>query len=416
MDTKKAFDTINHEYIFEVLERIGLPSWVVQLVRGLLQEVKVSPVLGGDTGVWINITRGVKQGCPLSPLLFAICYDPLVCKLDEVVGIDVFAFADDVALGGPKLGPFGPAQEIIDSFQAVTGQAKNEDKTAIVSAKGDKAVSWIANSRWPRVKFRSHHTYLGVIIGRDITTRDIYARAAEKFTARIMRYRKALKALSLVHRVIAVNVFCVTVFSYLMHFASFPMEDSKGGRISLHDKITGLISRTLIPMGGTAFKMVHLTQPRTRVSPQPELKDIWALSTSILAEKSRLEEWEGCEVVPGYASNSMRQSVMIKATASDAIAFHLGAYYPDEGDAVFKASHFESEKVHLLPLAKQSMIAWSMQAIMRSKTRTFKKSYTSADLLRQGRWSITFTTTTVSYTDSFHTQLDTHNSLSFLTP
>ena len=340
MDTRKAFDTIEHAYIIETLKRIGLPDWVVTVVSSLLSEVFVTPILNGETGVWIRVSRGVKQGCPLSPILFAICYDPLLEELTAIKGVDVYAFADDVALGTPKLKCYDSAQAVIDDFQAATGQVKNEDKTAIVSAKGSKAKAWILNSRWPKVKFKDSHTYLGVLIGSKVTTRDIYAQAVDKFVSRITRYRKALKSLALVYRVVTINVYCITIFSYLMHFAPFPVEASTRGVISLHDRIVKLITCTLIPFGGKAYKYVHLIQPHDRVSPQPALKDVWALSASILTQKARLEDWEGLKLVPGYASNSMRQSVMVKAMASDAIAFHLGAYYPDDGPAVFSATHF----------------------------------------------------------------------------
>ena len=63
--------------------QIGLPPWVVNVVTGLMHEVKVTPVLGAAHATRIDIRRGVKQGCPLSPLLFAICYDSLLVGLDN---------------------------------------------------------------------------------------------------------------------------------------------------------------------------------------------------------------------------------------------------------------------------------------------------------------------------------------------
>ena len=136
------------------------------------------------------------------------------------------------------------------------------------------------------------------------------------------------------------NIFCITVVSYLMHHTPFPIEKSRRGHPSLHDRVIRQISRTIIPLNGTAFKYINLIQPKNRVSPQPHLRDIWALSTSILTEKAHLRRWEGASVVPGYDMASMRESVMIKAVASDAVAFHLGAYYPEDGPAVFKEEHF----------------------------------------------------------------------------
>ena len=83
MDTAKAFDSISHPFIREAMIQIGLPPWVVNVVTGLMHEVKVTPVLGAAHATRIDIRRGVKQGCPLSPLLFAICYDSLLVGLDN---------------------------------------------------------------------------------------------------------------------------------------------------------------------------------------------------------------------------------------------------------------------------------------------------------------------------------------------
>jgi hypothetical protein len=72
LDTAKAFDSIDHAFIIAAIKRLDLPEWVVTLVLALLQDVQVSPCFGGaGTELWIRIQRGVKQGCPLSPLLFA---------------------------------------------------------------------------------------------------------------------------------------------------------------------------------------------------------------------------------------------------------------------------------------------------------------------------------------------------------
>jgi hypothetical protein len=43
LDTKKAFDSIDHRFIHAMLKKIGLPRWLRQTIRGLMSSVKVRP-------------------------------------------------------------------------------------------------------------------------------------------------------------------------------------------------------------------------------------------------------------------------------------------------------------------------------------------------------------------------------------
>lgn len=97
MDTEKAFDSINHDFIHVALERAGLPDWVRHLIAGLLHQCRVKPAFFGAEEIWIPVLRGVKQGCPMSPLLFVICYDVLLQRIDDIDGVTPFACADDLA-------------------------------------------------------------------------------------------------------------------------------------------------------------------------------------------------------------------------------------------------------------------------------------------------------------------------------
>ena len=47
LDTAKAFDSIEHDFIFASLRRLRMPTWVLNLVHGLLHEVLVAPHFGG---------------------------------------------------------------------------------------------------------------------------------------------------------------------------------------------------------------------------------------------------------------------------------------------------------------------------------------------------------------------------------
>jgi hypothetical protein len=81
LDFKEAFDKISHDYLFQILEDYGLSSRFQQYIRGMYQDATSSIHINGHTTSKIPINFSVRQGCPMSMLLFAICIDPLIRAL-----------------------------------------------------------------------------------------------------------------------------------------------------------------------------------------------------------------------------------------------------------------------------------------------------------------------------------------------
>lgn len=106
MDAEKAFDRVEWPYLFYTLSKFGLGekfvSWVKLLYTGPLAAVITNGLRSSSFG----ISRGTRQGCPLSPLLFALVIEPLAEAIRSNPGIHGLAiasrqhkinlFADDV--------------------------------------------------------------------------------------------------------------------------------------------------------------------------------------------------------------------------------------------------------------------------------------------------------------------------------
>ena len=74
LDFEKAFDRVNWEKMMKVLQSICVDLRDRRMISELYQEAVVR-IAGGESDSDI-IRRGVRQGCPLSPLLFSnICRD-----------------------------------------------------------------------------------------------------------------------------------------------------------------------------------------------------------------------------------------------------------------------------------------------------------------------------------------------------
>ena len=72
VDLKKAFDTVNREMLFAVLERFGCPPTFLALIKALHSGNTATVRIGGELSDDFEVSMGVKQGCVLAPLLFNV--------------------------------------------------------------------------------------------------------------------------------------------------------------------------------------------------------------------------------------------------------------------------------------------------------------------------------------------------------
>nr|KAJ0197785.1 hypothetical protein LSAT_V11C700368170 [Lactuca sativa] len=94
-DFDKAFDSINWNYLDSVLDQMGFGSKWRAWIRGCLFSSRASIIMNRCDTKEFNISRGMRQGDPLSPFLFIIAMEGLNVALKtagERVSIKVFNF------------------------------------------------------------------------------------------------------------------------------------------------------------------------------------------------------------------------------------------------------------------------------------------------------------------------------------
>ena len=79
MDIRKAFDTVSHAHLFEALSRRGLDEAYIVLIK--LHYTNQTATVNGSR--IFDIKSGVKQGDPLSTILFNIILDVVIARWKE---------------------------------------------------------------------------------------------------------------------------------------------------------------------------------------------------------------------------------------------------------------------------------------------------------------------------------------------
>ncbi len=77
LDQEKAYDKVAHDYLWRVLRQFGIPDEFVNLVESLYANANTSVMINGILSRPYQVYRGVRQGDPLSSLLFDLAIEPL---------------------------------------------------------------------------------------------------------------------------------------------------------------------------------------------------------------------------------------------------------------------------------------------------------------------------------------------------
>ena len=108
IDYAKAFDWVDRNKLWKILEEVGIPDHLTCLLRNLYAGQEATVRTGHGTTDWFQIANGVCQGCILSPCLFNLHAEYIMRNtgLEETqAGIKIagrnvnnFRYADDTTL------------------------------------------------------------------------------------------------------------------------------------------------------------------------------------------------------------------------------------------------------------------------------------------------------------------------------
>ena len=143
LDQEKAYDKINHNYLWRVLEHMNFPNNFIKTIKNLYEAAESVVIINGIVSTAFKIIRGVRQGDPVSCLLFDFAIEPLACNLraSGLRGIEIpgvaerlitTLFADDTTVYLHATDSYDELLKILEDWCGASRAKFNEEKTELI--------------------------------------------------------------------------------------------------------------------------------------------------------------------------------------------------------------------------------------------------------------------------------------------
>ena len=140
IDQEKAFDKLNRTFLLKILDRMNFGTRFISWIETLYKGNKGHLLLNGYVSSVFDIERGVRQGCPLSAILYSIYIETLALAIKReptIFGIPIpgkqnqkiIQYADDMNLLLSDRTSFYDLSTLFRRFQRATGSTINANKT-----------------------------------------------------------------------------------------------------------------------------------------------------------------------------------------------------------------------------------------------------------------------------------------------
>ena len=222
LDLAEAFDRIAHEYLYAVLTEYGCSGDFVDRVRSLYSNATSRIQVNGHMSPSFPIECSVRQGCPLSMLLFAVCVDPLLHRLEQHLcgirirrgsrKIAVIAYADDITVLLTSPEEIDTVMTIIQQYERATGAKLNLGKSKALATG-----AWAPAANRYNIQYREQIQVLGFPLTKE--TNRMHRLSWEQTVRKISIQAKDAyhRDLSLPHRIQYVHMYLLARLWYTAH-------------------------------------------------------------------------------------------------------------------------------------------------------------------------------------------------------
>lgn len=147
IDLSKAFNSLEWSFIKDTLTWFNFPDKIINLIMSCITTASISILWNGQITDHFLLSRGIRQGGPLSPYIFVLCLERLSqmiearvqqklwkpLRISKDVSISHLFYADDVFLvGAATISNIEIMLQTLEDFKIISGLSVNFGKSSII--------------------------------------------------------------------------------------------------------------------------------------------------------------------------------------------------------------------------------------------------------------------------------------------
>ena len=225
-DFKAAFPSVSHPFLLHCLKSLGLPHHAMNFISTMYSDNHCYIRLQGQDFPGFSMHGGVRQGCPLSPLLFAVCVDILLRMITDIVpDCTCKAFADDIAIVLSDWWEQGPRLErLFQEFERISNLGLNIKKTVCIplwinGMHEVRSKTPLCMPAWSDIAVEDKGVYLGFVLGPGKGSSS-WDKPLCKFRDRVHRWKQIGGGMQ--YAALAYNVFALSTLLYVAQLEQVP--------------------------------------------------------------------------------------------------------------------------------------------------------------------------------------------------
>ena len=231
LDFEKAFDTVSWEFLFDTLKAFNFGPEFIKWIKVIYKKPLCSVTNNGHAAESFETSRGIRQGCPISALLFVLVAELMSIAIRKEPGIKgltlknttitITQMADDTTLFLKDLNSVQNCLKILNHFNKCAGLKLNKDKTeAFQLGINSHTIQAKYGLKWVNGPIK----VTGIWVGKNMQSLSVDSIEEKIQKLKILLNMWHMRMLSMKGKITLVRSLAMPIFLYLASFLYVPSE------------------------------------------------------------------------------------------------------------------------------------------------------------------------------------------------